>query len=183
MENVLKNILPKILPPGYQLDRNYFLRPHSGKSDLQKSIPQKMKAFSHFHEPVLIVILHDQHQADCFGLKQKLVRLCEDNGSCSFLVRIVCRELESWYLGDMAAIEAAYPQVKAKKYKGKARFRDPDRCSAAHEMEKILPAFQKIAASRKISQYMSVNENRSRSFNHFISGLIRVLNRYHGRED
>jgi hypothetical protein len=31
MENVLKIILPKILPSGYRLNENYFLHPHSGE--------------------------------------------------------------------------------------------------------------------------------------------------------
>ncbi|MCP4214809.1 MAG: DUF4276 family protein [bacterium] len=178
MEHLLEIILPKILPPGYEPRRNYFLRPHQGKSDLQKSIPRKMKAFSGYHEPVILVILHDQDSNDCIELKKKLTELCKSSGSCSFLIRIVCRELESWYLGDMQAIESVYPSFKAKKYINKAKFRNPDRCNAADELTKILPKFSiknKVKASKSIPQHFDIAGNRSVSFNHFVSGLKKLL--------
>jgi len=71
MESVLKEILPKILPPEYKYNENYFLHPHSGKSHLQKSIPRKMKVFSHFHEKTIHIILHDQDTNDCKILKEE----------------------------------------------------------------------------------------------------------------
>ncbi len=175
MENVLKTILPAILPPGYRLNEDYFLRPHSGKSHLKKSIPTKMRTFSNFHEKVILVILFDQHTNDCLALKKELIRLCEANGNCRFLVRIVCRELESWYLGDMEAIKAAYPSFKPEKYKNKSKFRNPDWCNAAEELGKILPQFQKREASNNIPLYFDLSRNASPSFNHFLSGLKRIL--------
>ncbi|NJN77574.1 MAG: hypothetical protein HC803_03985 [Saprospiraceae bacterium] len=45
MKNVLDIILHQILPEGYVLGVNCFIRPHQGKSDLQKSIPIKVNAF------------------------------------------------------------------------------------------------------------------------------------------
>lgn len=175
MENVMRSILPKILPSGYQFNVNYFLRPHSGKSDLQKSIPQKMKVFSHFHEPVKLIILHDQDSNDCVELKRRLIQLCESNGDCPFLVRIVCRELESWFLGDMKAIEAAYPRFKAKLYENKQKFRNPDLCNAADELSKILPQFQKLSTSGAVSEHLDINRNTSPSFKNFISGLKKAF--------
>ncbi len=99
MANILRELLPKILPDGYELDVNCFLRPHRGKSDLQKSVPRKMKVFSNFYEPARIVIIQDQDSQNCLQLKKRLESLCEQSGFCPFLIRIVCRELESWYLG------------------------------------------------------------------------------------
>jgi len=99
MKNVLQILLPKILPPGYEYESNYFLRPHEGKSDLQKSIPNKIKAFSNFPGPVIFIILHDQDSNDCIKLKNELTRLFKSERKFSYLIRIVCRELESWYLG------------------------------------------------------------------------------------
>ena len=46
MVNCLEQILPKILPEGFVLNENCFLRPHNGKSDLLKSIPRKVRVFS-----------------------------------------------------------------------------------------------------------------------------------------
>lgn len=95
MENVLTEILPKILPKGFILNENYFLRPHQGKSDLRKSIPNKVKAFSNSHEQVKIVIVHDQDSNDCVELKSQIRELCNQSGSCPTLIRIVCKELEA----------------------------------------------------------------------------------------
>ncbi len=177
MENVLKNILPLILPPEYQYNINYFLRPHQGKAELQKSIPHKMKYFSHYYEPVMVIILHDQDSNDCFQLKKELTELCENRGKCKVLIRIVCRELESWYFGDMDAIEAAYPdKFNANKYKNKAKYRNPDLLNnAAEEMSKILPTFQKLNASKNISKHLKLEQNTSPSLRNFVSGLKKIL--------
>ncbi|MCX6584445.1 MAG: DUF4276 family protein [Candidatus Aminicenantes bacterium] len=178
MENVLKKILPLILPQDYRYNSNYFLRPHQGKSDLQKSIPNKMKRFSHFHEPVMLIILHDQDSNDCIRLKKELTELCKKHGQCPFFIRIVCRELESWFLGDMDAIEAAFPSFKAHKYKNKAKYRNPDLLNASDEMSKLLPRFQKLNASVNISRHLKLEQNTSTSFKNFVSGLKKILTLY-----
>jgi len=176
MVNVLRELLPKILPSGYRVGENCFLRPHQGKSDLKRSIPKKMKAFS--NQEVKIVILHDQDSNDCIKLKKELTELCKTNGTCPFLIRIVCRELESWYLGDMAAIEAVYPRFRAKKYFKKSKFRNPDKLGAASdELTKLVKGFQKGTSSRKIAPYLTIENNKSRSFNNFISGLQKFLDK------
>lgn len=70
MQTLLDIILPSILPPGIEIKTI----PHSGKSDLQSSIPRKLKAWN---EPdVKFVIVQDQDSADCIKLKKELVNLC-----------------------------------------------------------------------------------------------------------
>lgn len=175
MEKALKNILPLILPKEYQYNTNYFLRPHHGKSELQKSIPIKMKHFHNYHEKILFIILHDQDSNDCCQLKKELMEICQ-KGRCQFFIRIVCRELESWFLGDMEAIESAYPgKFKADKYKNKAKYRNPDLLNAADELKQILPNFSKGSAAEKISKHLNIEQNTSNSFNHFVSGLKKIL--------
>lgn len=175
MKQVLEILLPKILPPSYKLGENCFLRAHNGKSDLRNSIPKKVKVFSNFHEETKLVILHDQDSNDCQKLKQDLTHLCKENGKCPVLIRIPCRELEAWYLGDMAAIEQAYPRFNAKKHRNKEKFRNPDMCQATSELRKIIPTFQKGVAARVIPKYMTIENNRSTSFNQFVSGLKQFL--------
>lgn len=175
MENVLIEILPKILPEGFVLNENYFLRPHQGKSDLRKSIPNKVKAFSNSHEEVKIVILHDQDSHDCVELKRQIRELCHQIGNCPTLIRIICKELEAWYLGDMKAIQKVYPRFKADNYKGKVKFRNPDICNASDELKKIISDFQKGFASREISKFMDIDNNISDSFNQFRDGVIRFI--------
>lgn len=176
MANVLVEILPRILPEEFVLNTNYFLRPHQGKGDLRKSIPKKVRAFSNTSEEVRIVILHDQDSNDCKELKRQIQTLCSQNGSCSTLIRIVCKELEAWYLGDMDAIQKVYPRFKPNNHKNVAKFRNPDICNASDELQKMIPDFQKGYASREISKHLNIEENQSESFKQFRDGIRKFLN-------
>ena len=172
MKVFLEILLPRILPEEIRINEHYFLRAHEGKSDLKKSIPQKVRAFNNAGTPVGIVILQDQDSNDCVVLKNELVSLCEiPNNNVKCMVRIVCRELEAWYLGDMDAIQMAYPKFAAYKYKNKAKFRYPDNSNAYDEMRKIMPFFQKVEGARKISPHINITKNRSPSFHQFVTGL------------
>ncbi len=180
MQAVLENILPKIVSSNWALGHNYFIRAHEGKSDLQKSIPRKIKVFSHYHEPAGIIIIHDQDANDCKVLKRKLSDMCVQNGDCPVLVRIACRELEAWFLGDMQAIQTAYPRFKMEKFVRKDKFRNPDNLNAAEELKNILPEFQKIASAKAISKYLSLqtDDNKSESFRQFIMGVSSFFQKF-----
>lgn len=175
MEECLKEFLPKIAPKNWRLDENYFIRKHQGKADLQKSICSKVRVFNNWHEPVAMVILHDQDSADCRILKSNLLEKCGDY-SIPIKIRIVCRELESWYLGDLTAIERAYPEFKSNKYIGKAQFRNPDLLNAKDKLKKILPEYKEIASSREISKYLEIEQNKSESFRQFVTGIQSIFN-------
>jgi hypothetical protein len=174
MEYFLKVILPKILPDDYQLGVNCFIRPHEGKSDLKKSIPRKIKAFPRLGYPVKVLILHDQDSNDCRKLKNDLQNLCSPS-NIPILIRIACRELENWYLGDFKAIEAVYPKVKADKFKNKAKYRDPDDLHGSDEMERLTEEFSKSYASREIPKHMNLSSNNSPSFNQLLIGIQKLL--------
>ena len=108
MAEVLKVLLPRILPAPWVLGENYFIRPHEGKSDLQRSIPKKLKGFAqHKEQTTGFIIVQDQDSNDCLQLKQELVELCQANQApnIKFLVRIVCHELEAWYLVETAGLQ------------------------------------------------------------------------------
>lgn len=113
MQEVLIQILPKILPNKWMLGENYFIRAHEGKSDLKKSIPRKIKVFSNFHEPAGIVILQDQDSADCKLLKQELMSLCQQNGDCAVLVRIVCRRVRKLVFGRYVSHRTRLSEVQS----------------------------------------------------------------------
>ena len=174
MDECLRNLLPKIVPAHWRLDENYFIRPHQGKSDLKKSIPTKMKVFNNWHEPIAVVILHDQDSADCKVLKQDIKSLCGDFNK-SLLIRIVCKELESWYLGDLLAIEKAYPKFKSSNFVSKARFKYPDNLNAKDQIKKIFPDYREVASSREIAKNFNIENNRSDSFNQFVKGIKRIF--------
>ncbi|MFZ4545514.1 MAG: DUF4276 family protein [Saprospiraceae bacterium] len=173
MKEFLGILLPKVIQEPWVLNKNYYIRAFEGKNDLQKNIPNKVKYLSNWnHEKVGLVVMHDQDSADCKILKQKLVDLCEQNGNCPKLVRIVCRELESWYIGDFEAVHRAYQNFKFQNYIKKSKFRIPDNCNAYDELRKLVPEFQKVGGAKKIAPFIKIEENTSVSFQHMIRGLI-----------
>ncbi len=175
MENFLRAILPKILPEGYVLDQNCFIRPHEGKSDLKRSIPRKVKSYPSFPWPVKLIIIHDQDSNDCKRLKRELTKLAKGKGQTPFLIRIACRELENWYLGDLVAVEKVYPKMKVSALVNKQKYADPDRLFGAHELIQLSKDFSKSYASREIPQFMDLENNKSSSFNHLILGIKKFL--------
>lgn len=176
MEHFLRGLLPEVLPEGYLLDQNCFIRPHEGKSDLRKSIPKKAKTYPYWPTPVKLIIIHDQDLSDCKELKSDLEKLVrEANDSCPLLIRIACRELENWYLGDLNAVEKVYPESKASTLSGKARFRNPDFLKGSEEMKRLSGAFTKSFAAKEIPKHLSLKGNRSPSFNNLIKGIRSFL--------
>lgn len=176
MKNLLEHILPKVLPDGFELDINCFVRPHQGKSDLQKSIPKKVKAYQYFPQAVRLIIIHDQDSNDCKLLKKSLIDLIEkENSTQPYLIRIACRELENWYLGDMKSIESVYPSFHAAKYVRKAKYRNPDNVFGSFELSRLIENFSKGVASREIPKYMNIDSNNSLSFNHMVLGIKNFL--------
>lgn len=178
MKAFLITLLPKIIKHPWTLDENYFIRSFEGKSDLQKNIPKKMEVFNNWHEPVGIIILQDQDSNDCIQLKQKLLGICEEFDNCRKMIRIVCRELESWYLGDMKAIAAAFPDFKYQKYINKTKFRNPDLCNGYDEIRKIVVGFQKVSGAKLIAPHINIEENTSESFQQTIRGFRLFFNQF-----
>ncbi|MDR2589200.1 MAG: DUF4276 family protein [Spirochaetales bacterium] len=168
MKEVLEVILPRILP------RNIVFQciAHQGKSHLKKSIKNKLAGWK---EPdVQFVIVHDQDCADCFALKEELHALANEARRPDTLIRIVCTELESWFLGDFNAIEKGFHASLATKRR-KAFFRNPDSLpNAKQELRKLIPMYQQITGSREIAQYMDIAANTSSSFKAFIKGVRRL---------
>lgn len=78
------------------------------------------------------------------------MQLYEQNGDCPKLIRIVCKELEAWYLGDFLAIHKVYNNFKYKSYDGKAKFRIPDICNAYFELKKYFQNSKKLDGQRKL---------------------------------
>jgi hypothetical protein len=176
MEAFLRNLIPKLLPNNFTVDHNCFIYPHQGKTDLQKRLANRLKAYKSYPDDVIIIIIQDQDSSDCVLLKNKLIELIEKNNSTiDYLVRIACRELENWYLGDLDAVESIYPKSKASRKKNKAKFRVPDLLNGSEEMRKFSNSFTKVACAKKMGKQIKVDTNKSKSFGHFVSGLQKLL--------
>ncbi len=167
MKEVLDILLPKIVPAGVM----FRTIPHSGKSDLQRSIPRKLKGWN---EPdVKFVIVQDQDSSDCVELKERLKRLVDGTGRTA-LIRIACHELEAWYFGDLQAVSAAYG-IDIAAFQNKSKYRIPDEiANPKEELRKLVPRHQQLSGARKIAPYMKIGRNRSRSFQVLVEGIQRL---------
>ncbi len=176
MKEFLTILLPNVMEKPWELNNNYFIRSFEGKNDLQKNIPSKVKYLSNWnHESVGIVVMQDQDSSDCKVLKQKLLNICNENGTCPKLVRIICKELESWYIGDFVALNKAYPKFNYLNYIKKAKYRNPDICNASDEIKRLIPEFQKVGGAKRIAPFIKIDINKSESFQQTISGLKRFF--------
>jgi uncharacterized protein YktA (UPF0223 family) len=165
-KEALSVLLPQIIP-GEKII--FQCLPHEGKSDLQKSIPIKIRAWN--DPDVHFVVLHDRDSADCVTLRKELCKLVKNDNHPDTLVRIACSELESWFLGDLNAVEKAFAADLSKK-KNKTIYQNPDAISnAKEELKKLIPVYQQISGSQSISKHMIISENKSKSFQVFISGV------------
>lgn len=170
-EEMLKGLLPKFLPSHVQ----FKCIPFEGKQDLEKNIQRRIHGWR--IPDTYFIILRDKDHGDCYIIKQNLVDKCSRSGKTNFLVRIACHELESWYLGDLAAIEQAYQIRGISKKQLNRKYKTPDRiANPVQELERLTNyQYTKVAGSRKIGPFLNIQKNRSHSFNIFISGIKRLV--------
>jgi hypothetical protein len=172
MKELLDGLLPRLVP-GWQTPEHFQCVPHEGKSDLDKSVPRKLKSW--LEPDVRFVIVRDNDNADCSALKHKLVTACALAGRPDTLVRLVCQELESWYLADLEALAAAFPGQKIDTPALRKRFADPDeRPKPSHDLAQVAKGFQKRSGARAMAPLLDATRSRSASFRAFCSGVARV---------
>jgi len=166
---MLRGILPKLLPE-HIIPRFVVFK---GKQDLEKRLPRRLRAWQ--HPDALFVVMRDQDSGDCTAIKRRLVEKCTDSGKPDTLVRIACRELESFYLGDLKAVSQTIGPANIEKHQNKAKFRHPDTvANPSQELKKLAPSYQKISGSRAIGPILDLDNNLSTSFNALINGVRRL---------
>ena len=168
MQTLLDGLLPRIFP-----NLQFACIPHSGKADLEGSIAKKLRAWRTPGDR--FVIVRDNDNGDCLTRKQKLSQLCREGGRADTLVRIVCQEVEAWYLGDPEALAAAFADEKLRHIGNQARYRDPDAIPKPSDaIKQLVPGFQKIAGARNMANHLTRQRNRSTSFAAFLDGIERL---------
>ena len=115
-----RNHLPKILPE--DVTARYIV--FHGKQDLEKQLVRRLRFWR--IPNTQFVVMRDQDSADCKVVKAKLVELCIQAGRPDALIRVACHELESFYLGDLAAVEAGLQLTGLARRQLSSKFRDPD---------------------------------------------------------
>ncbi len=168
---MLEGLLPRL---GFSLAQVRFVV-FEGKSDLERQIERKLRAW--LRPDSRFVILRDQDAGDCTAIKEALVERCRRAGRPGVLVRIACHELESWYLGDLAAVETALGLRSLARHQNSAKFRQPDRLANPSQELRLLTAnrYQKVGGSRLIGPHLSLTTNSSQSYQVFLRGLRNLM--------
>ena len=170
MKVLLDDFLPRLFP-----ELCFQCIGHQGKQDLDRNIIQILRSWN---EPdVRFVIVRDNDSGDCHSLKERLRQLCREGRRPDTMIRIVCQELEAWYLGAPGAMADAFGDEKLRNIARRARFRHPDIIvKPSDEVKKLVPAFQKIAGARQMAQHLTREGNRSHSFDVFLNGVAGLVN-------
>ncbi len=145
---MLESILPRILNPCITPRLIAF----NGKQDLEKQMARKIKGY--LNPNARFIVMRDQDNApDCVTLKKSLLDRCIALGRQPIpLVRIACRELESFYLADLAAVETAMNIKGLRKHQDNRKFKNPDYLtSPSNELATLTKQrYQKVSDSRII---------------------------------
>jgi hypothetical protein len=167
---MLKGLLPRLLPEDVAWQPLVF----EGKQDLEKRLVKRIQGWQ--LPGTKFVVLRDQDAEDCAEVKARLAKMCAQTGKPDTLVRIACHEIESWYLGDLAAVENGLELRGLSPHQNKKKYREPDRLSnAAQELSRLTKEkYQKVNGSRAIGPKLKLTGNKSRSFGVFIDGVRRL---------
>lgn len=186
MERTLSSLLPRLFP-----GLSFAVRTFSGKYDLLRKLPQRLRGYSSWlpGTNVVILVVVDRDADDCLDLKRHLDRMAIEAGlplassrSASegrIINRIAVEELEAWFFGDNAAICAAYPRVSST-LSSQRRYRDPDAIGGGtwEAFEQVLQqagyykgGLPKVSAASEMARHLDPDRNMSVSFMHFRRGL------------
>ena len=181
-------LLPRLLPAGCQCR----VRAFEGWRDLLADLPPLLRGY---HRRMLregetdlrVVVLLDG-DGICARRKASLEEKAAEAGLLTkttagpgqpfhVLNRVAVQELEAWWLGDRAAIMAAYPSLKPAHFKGVAR--DPDQLPKPNDtLWEVLKQGRYFAAGKRktqwatdISPHLDSTYNTSASFQYFCAGL------------
>ena len=168
MRVLLDGLLPRLFP-----GLPFQCVPHEGKTDLERSIPRKLRGW---REPgVRFAVVRDNDGRDCRALKSDLRVLCQAGHRDDTLIRIVCQELEAWYLGEPDALADAFGSEALRNIGRRARFREPDSVPRPSEaVEQLVPEFERVSGARRMAQHLTRERNQSTSFRVFMAGIEAV---------
>jgi hypothetical protein len=190
-EETLKYLLPRLIGERAQ----WKLINLGSKYKLLKVLPQRLAAYRQRisrGENLRMVVLVDRDNDDCETLKRRIEEAArgaelatksvpDTDGRFLVVNRIVIEELESWFIGDPAALRKAFtslPVIDATT----GIFRNPDNGGSWEALHRFLKkhgiyksSYPKIDAARRIAPKLDVQANRSHSFQVFVRGVEALL--------
>jgi len=164
--DLLTGLLPKLLPESVHVHYLVF----DGKQDLERQLVRKLRGWR--MPDSAFVVLRDQDAAECRVVRSTLAKLVQESKRTPSLVRVACRELESWIVGDWQAVAEAFERPNLAGLSVREQYREPD--ALVHPVEtlrKHIPQYQKRDGARRVGGLLDPQRNQSRSFRVFCAGL------------
>jgi len=164
--DLLSGLLPKLLPESVHVHYLVF----DGKQDLERQLVRKLRGWR--MPDSAFVVLRDQDAAECRVVRATLAKLVQESKRTPSLVRVACRELESWIVGDWQAVAEAFERPNLVGLSVREQYREPD--TLVHPVEtlrKHIPEYQKRDGARRVGGLLDPQRNQSRSFRAFCAGL------------
>ncbi len=173
VQSMLEGLLPKIAP--WNIAIRYIV--FDGKQDLEKQLVRRLRGYR--NNEADFIVIRDQDSGDCREIKERLKELCADADRPKAIVRIACRELESFYLADLEAVERGLGIAGIAKHQRNRKFRAPDRLgSPAQELKALTKGrYQKVGGSRAIGPHLDPANSRSHSFKVLVDAVRSVAAR------
>jgi len=169
-KDLLQGIVPRLI--GAQHVTQYLV--FEGKQDLERQMARKIRGW--LVPDSVFVVMRDQDAAPCQRVKEQLVNLVPEAQRDRTLVRVACRELEAWVLGDWRSVGEAYGQPQLAANQRKAAYRQPDLVQRpVDELRKFVPDYQKRDGARRLGPLLDPGQNASTSFRVFCEGLKRLV--------
>ena len=111
-ERFMRTFLPHL---GFKADVDFFLRSYGGRAHWKSRTRKDLRGWK-TPEVRKFIIQQDQEELsnDCKKVKQDILNWVKEQcpkQSKRLLVRITCRELEAWYLGNPDALWEAFPEA------------------------------------------------------------------------
>ncbi|MBN1892786.1 MAG: hypothetical protein JW780_08400 [Clostridiales bacterium] len=208
---VVKRLISKIIAPHIS-DCGIRVRPHRGRGDLPSNmkgqpkrdatglldlLPAKLRAYDRVFagsDFILVVVMDsDYHSPD--ELKAQLISICKKHApNISFVIGLCVEETESWLIGDIDALQTAYPEADLsvlEEYEQDSvcgTWEVLCRCIYGNKAERLIrvgyPAIgqYKHEWADRISEHMDPARNVSPSFKRFHSYLSYMIQRQSGQE-
>lgn len=165
---MLEGLVPRLVPGHIQIRYMVF----EGKSDLEKRMGPRLSGWC--NPEACFIVVRDQDSGDCRTVKSALAAICRKAGRPDAVVRVACRELESWYLADLEAVECALGFTGLAHFGRTAKYREPDGVAKpSTELKRIHPAYQKIRDSRLIGPHLDPDNTKSPSFACLVAAIRR----------
>ena len=169
-QDFLSRILIGIVPNDVQVHYIVF----EGKQDLEKRLSKRMKGW--IRPNTQFIVMRDEDSGDGKVIKKRLRKLCMDAGQPTAIIRIACRELESFFVGDWTAVAEAFNNPALVRNSNLAKYRNPDLLtSPSIEIARVIKHYQKREGARKISPFLKFDRNKSKSFRVLVTSLQRLF--------